>query len=94
MRRDHDPFSRQDRLRFRFTDAAVEDERRLGQILLETGAESRPRQSAAQAEPGDLRGIPVIAMGVGGTSPGSDPFLATWASMARQERQLGAAELR
>lgn len=27
------------------------------------------------ANPQDLRGIPVIGRGVGGTSPGSDPFL-------------------
>ena len=26
------------------------------------------------ADPADLRGIPVIARGVGGTSPGSDPY--------------------
>jgi hypothetical protein len=28
-------------------------------------------------EPADLRGIPVIARGVGGTSPGTDPETAT-----------------
>lgn len=28
------------------------------------------------ANPQDLRGIPVIGRGVGGTSPGSDPFMA------------------
>lgn len=27
----------------------------------------------AKAEPGDLRGIPVLAPGVGGTSPGTNP---------------------
>jgi hypothetical protein len=28
------------------------------------------------ADPTDLRGIPCLAPGVGGTSPGTDPFLA------------------
>jgi hypothetical protein len=29
-----------------------------------------------QADPADLRGIPVIARGVGGTSPGTNPYTA------------------
>ena len=82
---DRDPFSSQSRLLFRFTDAYVEDERRLARIISETGAQARPALSLALADPGDLRGIPVIARGVGGTSPGSDPLGAAIAAERRQE---------
>lgn len=60
----------------RFVDMSVEDERKLARILLETGAATRPSLSLAEADPQDLRGIPCIARGVGGTSPGTDPFNA------------------
>jgi hypothetical protein len=36
-------------------------------------SDSGREQRSAKAEPGDLRGIPVIGRGVGGASPGSSP---------------------
>ena len=53
------------------------DERRLAQILSETD-ESVPTQTVARATlPGDtrrLRGIPCVARGISGVSPGTDPL--------------------
>lgn len=65
--------------RFSQRSQRLADERRLAQILSEAG-ESVPTQTVARATlAGDsrrLRGIPVCAMGVSGTSPGTDPFAA------------------
>lgn len=52
----------------------VEDERKLGRILQETGETPKSVARATLAgDPRRLRGIPVIARGVSGTSPGTDP---------------------
>ncbi len=57
----------------------IEDERKLARILLETG-DPAPTITARNTHPLDesrlLRGIPVVG-GVSGTSPGTDPYLAT-----------------
>lgn len=59
----------------RFVDTSVADERALARILRETGLPARaPSFTLAEASPQDLRGIPVIGRGVGGTSPGTDPL--------------------
>ena len=56
----------------------IEDERKLSRIILEsTSAEVQTVTRATL--PGDnrrLRGIPCIARGVSGVSPGTDPLLA------------------
>lgn len=62
----------------RYTDQAIEHDP-LEQMLAQRAAEEERarRQVAAgvtpQADPADLRGIPCIARGVGGTSPGTNP---------------------
>lgn len=70
------------RLLPRFTDHAVEHdplEIRLAQIEAERAHAIAAIESGQHqdADPADLRGIPVIARGVGGTSPGSDPYAET-----------------
>lgn len=64
----------------RYTDTRLADERKLARILLDSGGQApelgrRVGQHLA-VEAQRLRGIPCIANGVGGTSPGTDPFLA------------------
>lgn len=56
----------------------IQDERKLGRILLESTGEETTTVARATL-PGDnrrLRGIPVCARGVTGVSPGTDPLLA------------------
>lgn len=65
------------RLLPRFIDTHVADEQKLARILIDVGASTRPEISLATAEAQDLRGIPVIAMGVSGTSPHTDPLRET-----------------
>lgn len=49
-------------------------ERHQAAALLAAGADSPgPRPRSAKAEPGDLRGIPVLARGVGGAIRGTSP---------------------
>lgn len=61
----------------RFTAAmtAIEDARRLGRILEETGS-TTPIATKATAGGDDrrLRGIPCVARGVAGVSPGTNPL--------------------
>ncbi len=55
-----------------------EDERKLANILLETG-EPLPTSTAGATGPGDwerLRGLPAIGRGVSGAVRGSDPMRA------------------
>lgn len=69
----------------RFTAAMqrIEDERKIGRILAETG-DPGPTQTVARATlPGDnrrLRGIPVVGFSVCGTAPGTDPLAALMSS--------------
>lgn len=78
----------------RFRSAAVdglEMRREQGLVLLAMLDESPlavapARVHSSKAEPGDLRGIPVIGVGVGGVSPGSSP--GSPASLARADRDL------
>ena len=66
----------------RFTAAMerIEDERKIGRILLESQAADLPNTVARGTPGGDdrrLRGIPCIARGVAGASPGTNPS-ALW----------------
>lgn len=59
----------------RYLDHHAEDERAIAKAVLETG-EQVPVKHGHGIAGGDqarLRGIPVIARGVGGTSPGTRP---------------------
>lgn len=60
----------------RFTEK-LEDERKIAKVLMESdGAEIPPTVTRATL-PGDnrrLRGIPCVARGVAGVSPGTDPL--------------------
>lgn len=65
----------------RFTAATerIEDERKIARVLLESESAEVPHTVARATLPGDnrrLRGIPCIARGVSGVSPGTDPLLA------------------
>lgn len=54
----------------------IEDERKLGRILLESTSADVPTTVARATLPGDnrrLRGIPCVARGVAGVSPGTAP---------------------
>lgn len=42
-----------------------------------------PTSAIHKAEPGDLRGIPALAPGVGGVQPGTQPERATIAKLSR-----------
>lgn len=72
----------------RFTAAmtAIEDARKIGRILAETG-DVGPTQTVARATlPGDnrrLRGIPVVGFSVCGTAPGTDPMAELLRSVMR-----------
>lgn len=46
------------------------------QARLETERAKAAEGRTPDADPADLRGIPCIARGVGGTSPGTDPLAA------------------
>ena len=74
----------------RFTDHRIEDERKIARIILETG--EAPAATVARATlPGDtrrLRGIPSVARGVAGVSPGTDPYAETMRRM-RADRPSG-----
>lgn len=54
----------------------IEDERKIGRILRESQVAEVPKTVARATLPGDtrrLRGIPVVARGVRGASPGTHP---------------------
>jgi hypothetical protein len=54
----------------------IEDERKIGRILIESQAVDIPKTVARATLPGDnrrLRGIPCVARGVAGVSPGTSP---------------------
>lgn len=62
--------------RFHASIQRVEDERKIGRILMETTTAEVPRTVARATLPGDnrrLRGIPCVARGVAGVSPGTHP---------------------
>jgi len=77
--RTHDPFPVQGRLRVRYQPPIIDPiEIELAKIEAER---ERAREAVAKgktedADPADLRGIPCIARGVGGTSPGTNPATA------------------
>ena len=54
----------------------IQDERKIGRILLESSTMETPKTVARATLPGDtrrLRGIPCISRGVAGVSPGTHP---------------------
>lgn len=62
--------------RFSAVSERLEDERKIGRILLESTAAALPTTVARATLPGDnrrLRGIPCVARGVAGVSPGTHP---------------------
>jgi hypothetical protein len=62
--------------RFNASMERIEDERKIGRILLESQAAESPTTVTRATLPGDtrrLRGIPCIARGVAGVSPGTHP---------------------
>jgi hypothetical protein len=62
--------------RFHAHSEHIEDERKIGRILLESSIAEVPRTVARATLPGDnrrLRGIPCVARGVAGVSPGTHP---------------------
>lgn len=64
----------------RYTDQPIETDPLEALIAKREAEEQATREamdtgdSTAQADPQDLRGIPCIARGVGGTSPGTNPL--------------------
>jgi hypothetical protein len=66
--------------RYHATTTNTEDQRKLDRIINQGGDINTPPPTTSTATlPGDtrkLRGIPVQARGVGGTSPGTDPLTA------------------
>ena len=66
--------------RFHAQSERIEDERKIGRIVLEARGEEAKTVARATL-PGDnrrLRGIPVVARGVAGVSPGTDPASIRW----------------
>ena len=66
----------------RYTDQRIETDPLEIMLAARQAREDAARQAIAQgktldADPTDLRGIPCIARGVGGTSPGTNPLTAT-----------------
>jgi hypothetical protein len=62
--------------RFNAAMERIEDQRNIGRILLESSTMDVPQTVARATLPGDnrrLRGIPCVARGVSGVSPGTDP---------------------
>lgn len=77
--------------RFHAASERIEDERKIGRVILNSGEAPEPVKNPrrALAKPGDprvLRAIPVIARGVGGTVPGTEPLAALLAFEARGAR--------
>jgi hypothetical protein len=64
----------------RFTNTTIQDEQQLAAILLQTGDPAPTQTTYGATLPGDnrrLRGIPTVARGVAGVSPGTDPYHET-----------------
>lgn len=57
----------------RYTDTRLEDERAIARAIIDSGQRIELDQ---HANPGDLRGIPIVGHGIGGTSPGTNPYTA------------------
>lgn len=80
MTRTKDPFPTQGRILSRYTQTEIEHDPL--EILLAqrereltTARQAVDNGATPDADPQDLRGIPVIARGTTGTSPGTDPYL-------------------
>jgi hypothetical protein len=62
--------------RFSAHSERLDDQRKVARIVLESGGQEIPRTVVRATLPGDnrrLRGIPVVARGVSGVSPGTHP---------------------
>lgn len=73
----------------RYTQQRIEHDPLEAMLAQQEAAEQAARDAIARgitplADPTDLRGIPCIARGVGGTSPGTNPLAAA----LRNERRL------
>lgn len=78
----------------RFTDQAIPTDPLEIALAQRQAREDHARAQVAagntpQADPQELRGIPCIAQGVGGTSPGTDPYNETAARETRNSRRPG-----
>jgi hypothetical protein len=63
--------------RFNRFSEKLEDERKIAKVLMESDGVEIPKTVARATLPGDnrrLRGIPCVARGVAGVSPGTDPL--------------------
>lgn len=65
----------------------IEDERKVAQIILETGGDVPPKlvNGAAGGDWRRMRGLPIVARGVPGTAPNTDPVAALLRKEARGE---------
>lgn len=77
----------------RFTDTAIHHDPLEAMLARREAAQAQAREQIAQgytpdADPADLRGIPCIARGVGGTSPGTNPLAATIRRMSVRRHAL------
>jgi hypothetical protein len=73
----------------RFTDEQVEHDPLAAHIAQLEAEEARARAAVERghtpdADPADLRGIPCIGRGVGGTSPGTNPLTETVRRLSRR----------
>lgn len=74
--------------RFYVRQQRLEDERKLAQIILETGASIDCPQLVNGADGHDWqrrRGLPIVSRGVRGITPGTDPVAALLRKEARSE---------
>jgi hypothetical protein len=72
--------------RFNAALQSQDDARKLGRIILESQAADVPKTVTRATLPGDnrrLRGIPCIARGVAGVSPGTNPSSVVGSRRAR-----------
>ena len=90
MTRTHDPFPKQGRLLGQYTTPLEHDPLEIHFAQLEAkqaaAIEATNKGHNPQADPADLRGIPCIARGVGGTSPGTNPQTEAIARIMRTVR--------
>jgi len=78
----HKPIGDRRRILPRYTDHAIEHDPLEAMLAQHQARLEAERAKAAEgrnedADPADLRGIPCIARGVGGTSPGTNPLTET-----------------
>jgi hypothetical protein len=65
---------------------AIEDARKLGQILMETGDVPEVTRATAAGDPRRLRGLPAVGRGSGGAIHGTNPLHALLAKERTRRR--------